>query len=62
MSSLTEEVENAIVKPEAPVLNHLIEICDSLHKGIAVDGYAVDDIPPDHLYEQMKQKLEELKV
>lgn len=62
MSTLSDEIKVAITKGYAPTLAKLINICENLHRGIEVDGYEISDIPSDSLFEQLKQKYEEVRA
>lgn len=32
------------------VIENLLCICDKIHEGFSVDGYSIDDLPPDYVY------------
>lgn len=54
MSKLTIELSQA--QTEIDII-YLLNICDKLHNGEEVKGYTKKDLPPDSIYEQYKNKL-----
>ena len=60
MESLTDRCIKAIADENISELNKLIEICDSLHRGIPIEGYNIDSIPSDDLYMGMEDKIKEI--
>lgn len=56
MSKLTIELSKA--QTELDII-YLLNICDKLHNGEKVKGYTKDDLPPDSIYEQYKNKLKD---
>ena len=32
------------------VIENLLCICDKIHEGFSIDGYSIDDLPPDYVY------------
>lgn len=38
-------------------IEQLLIICDKLHEGIEVEGYSIDDLPTDEIYEQYSLKI-----
>lgn len=56
MSKLTIELSQA--KTEIDII-YLLNICDKLHQGEKVKGYSKEDLPPDSIYEQYKNKLQQ---
>lgn len=50
--SLTDQLAIAVANKDVDELKRLLHICDSLHKGKAVEGYTSEDLPPDDNYEE----------
>ena len=60
-STLSDLIKIAIAKNDGQKLAAYIEVCDSLHSGIPAQGFGVEDIPTDALYEEAKARLELIK-
>lgn len=58
MSTLTDQIKNAIANENAAEMLRLKDICDKLHRDDKVEGYDVEDMPTDALYEQLKSAFE----
>lgn len=60
--SLLDQIKLAIADVDVDELKRLKDICDKLHRGIEVEGYVADNMPPDGTYEEMKHRIEELET
>ena len=62
MSTLTDELVEAIESNDLEGLQRIISICDMLHKGVGeVDGYTEKDMPTDKKYEEGLEQLRTLE-
>ena len=53
-SKITIELSRAKTTQE---IERLIEICDRLHNGENVTGYSINDLPPDSIYAEYRNKI-----
>lgn len=60
MNKLTEEIKIAIAHNDVDKIIKLINICDTLHRGMCCENYEIEDIPSDNVYEELKHKYEQL--
>lgn len=60
MNRLTEAIKLAISNKDVVEMKKLIDVCDSLHRGIHVDEYEMNEIPDDCVYEELKHNYENL--
>lgn len=60
--TLKGDISKAITTQNYEMLLELKEICDLLHDGEEVEGYSVNDLPKDALYEEMCKLIEKLET
>lgn len=58
--TLFEEIKIAIATKNLAEMARLIEVCDKLHRGVEVEGYSFNDLPPDETYEELKANYKAL--